>query len=793
MKQEEELGVLPRAETPVPVRVLPLFDNVARAKLARLAQGNIPHALVAPIEELDRVARYAALSLRGDPRAGAELERLVETAGAEEPDLDKIIRRLAPRMREAGRTCDLPTKASMQILRAAFHLDFVAREKVPVRTRRARRFLEQRLRTVDEFARRLASGGTLPADPLGFEPPPWPEPFPEPFEDFLGDALAGLCMAYAEQAATGLLNDEYIPLVDRVKPACLCVDQIPGTVFTAYPAQGRKFPANPWPQDVYLRLYFRDMDITSLIVARSEDEIRFRLPLGSSSGFVRLQGSQMETAFPEDDLERMCGGPLDLAGNFRLQQGPGAFIGVVHPPAIHARGEGFLEDGTFESCRTAWVCWDVVPTDVLRGAPHPDCGRVSVRVLDEEGGVLAEREGASGCVPFHDKESRTVTVEARTVVGSHQCGQVSAEVSVPRTALVKLFKQGFTDVVFAGGSATVRVEISCAAPAEGIVVTLQLDEANPVEVTIPEGETHVEYDVQFAADACGLAVLTANADGHREGIASFDVTRAPYLSYPYPDTRGPFAARHPFAVRVLADCVPGAPVTLVWRLTERLESGVGAALDLDATQNPDGSFILSLPTFSVPSLTPGVWMIEAIVPAVGLRSNRLDVDVDCVIDVNLTTVAVDDGNVNLRILASASAPDAQGVTVDSNGTISVLPDPIFRVTFPSPTSTVRIGENDPPLRPDLKLGSYLVPHSELVPVMLRVIVIDEDDHWLVPGIFELDDLGSARDELSLDCRNRTTVTLTPEPPGLVFLTTELVGDFEAWGATVRLIYTAVPR
>ncbi len=567
----------------LPITAKPIISEQRLAALAALAakvqrvnfhQAKAPRAVIAAIKGLNEAARLAAGSMLGHEGAEQEFRRLLAGSGQRHVDhgpgrarargsrmaLGQTALAGVRRGAVSARPCGDVLGGAEQVMQAAFLLDVRAGDRLATRTNEAGAFLTAGLRTVGNFENYLgrdAGGpGRLPPGGLGnpdeppggadpglgdptepiFPPngqPPLPDPPPDPAG--LGPApgwcqdLGELCVTLLQESMASFLSDPYADLIASVEPDCLCHDYDPNQEFVARPAQGREFDV-PLPADV--RLFFRGVNITDNIIHPvRRQELRFRIPPNSTTGYVRLHGVFPAAPARAGHLDRLCG--MAMPDFPVLPEGGGVLISIIYRPVIDtltAQGSaGPVVEA--EMCHPLELCWQVHLEDQEPGWPIPRCGRIDVIVRNQAGDTVAQG-GARECQSLTARENETFTLEARSFAGDAECGSAGP---VTLTVLVVARVHLLRDVpagqqLSPGSSGSFFVEISCPAPAGGVEVTLASSRPEALQtaerVLIPEGQVRVRVDFTSNAEARGWVEIRADALRHEEARLAYVLERS---------------------------------------------------------------------------------------------------------------------------------------------------------------------------------------------------------------------------------------------------------------------------
>ncbi len=802
-------------------RLRGLAALAAKVQGVDVRQAKAPTAVTTAVRELNEIARLAAGTLLG--RSGAEAmfrQRIAETPPENfRGNQGRYGRSVSAALTALGGALggDLPCLDRFagveQVLQAAFLLDVRGRDRNATHTYQTGAYLQNRMRTLSQFEGRLrgaigdlARRGAIeeegfsdgsrrpgaPTGPDGFTDPILPPdtetspsgPLPDPIgpgepDPGLCEDLGDLCSTLFREAAAALISDPFVDVIASVEPNCLCHDYDPNQIFVALPATGRKFP-DPLPADV--RLYFRGDDITANIVSLTPDELRFRIPPNSQTGYVYLRGLFAAERGGVRNVERLCGFSLpDFPAG--LPQGPAVLISIIFPPVIDlltANGTPGPEVEA-EACGLVDICWHAHPSDQPPHLPIPPCGRITVVVRDEAGNVVAEG-GPMDCLTARSAHDHAFTVEARSFANDQECGSADPRtIAVRRVAMIHLVRdvpQG--SELLAGNGGSFFVEISCPAPDDGQEVQLTSSNAQALQVagnvTIPAGQTRARVEFATANDACGRAEVRATAAGYREARLPYDLLRAPVLDWaityymPYaPPHTAQFAQ---FLFTVQADCVPQPESRLTWKLIRIDVGGQGEELPVTVSRPPIGDFFLISPTDeAVAGLVLGTWAIVAEVPDQGLVSNALAFEVDlCEVDITLDMITVTEGQglfegdleLHLTAIVRSDPPPIQSI-----GSFTPPHDSLRWPPFPA--DSISLGE-DESVQPQARIATYRVGRDKPIAADIEVTV-REDDAFLQFG----SDVGTGGGRLTVSCQEENALVLDVVIMGGVFEITGVGG------------------
>lgn len=785
-------------------------------------QAKAANAVTNAVRELNEMARLAAGTLLGRGAAEAVLrQRITETV----PENFRSIQGRYGRSAGAALTGlgsafgdGLPCRDRFagvgQVLQAAFLLDVRSEDRNATHTYQAGAYLRSRMRTLSRFEGMLSRAigdpalrGVIgdegfPGGPRGSGAPTVPDGFTDPIlppdtETALSgqisdsvdpnapgpglcDDLGDLCVTLFQEAAAALLSDPFIDLIASVEPNCLCHDYAQDQIFVAHPASGRMFPT-PLPADI--QLYYRGEDITANIVSLTPDELHFRIPPSSQTGYVYLRGLFSAERGGVRNVERICGFsfPDFPAG---LQQGPAALISIIYPPVIDlltANGAPGPEVEA-EACGLVDICWHAHPSDQPPHLPIPPCGRISVVVRDEAGNAVAEG-GPMDCMTARSAQDHGFTLEAQSFANDQECGLAdSRSITVRRVAKIHLVRDVPLDGdVLAGNGGSFFVEISCPAPDGGLEVQLTSSNAQSLQVaghvTIAAGQTRVRVGFTTDDDACGRVEVRAIAVGHREAHFSYYLLRAPVLDWAItaympngpPHSTAQFAR---FLFTVHADCIPQPESRLSWKLVRIDQGGQSEELSLAVSRPPFGDFFLISPTHdAVAGLVLGTWAVVAEVLDQGLVSNALAFEVDlCEVDITLDTITVTEGQglfegdleLHLTAIARRDPPPFQSIG-------SFSPPHDFLRWPPFPADSISLGE-DESVHPQARIATYRVGKDQPIAADIEVIVTD-DDAFLQFG----NDVGTGSGRLTVSCQHGNTLIVDVVIIGGVFDITGIGG------------------
>jgi len=506
-------------------------------------------------------------------RAIRELDDLVQTAGHVRqgiPGADGVFKRTVqrfaagPRQRAAALLRDIPAfggpcgdtlTGAMEVLQAGFSLDFAERNREAPWTGRAGSYVRQRIQTVNEYATSMARMAARGGDPSGFagrpprggeipgSAPDAPPVIPPDGGTLPGDPIGGgsgipgldpceqiadLCITLFEEMAIASLGDPFLDLVATVEPNCICYDYDPNQIFTARPQPGSEFP-DPIPAGV--DLVFRGEIITPLIVSVGPQEIRFRIPPGSQTGYVYLRSLIAQQPRPGVDLSRLCGDVVPSVPNIPYVAGsPNALITIVYPPVISSitvDGIATLEIER-EACRSSQICWRAHVSDQPANLPLPPCASIEVAITDSQGNQRTE--GPAGCFSATEDVERSYRFRATSLAGAIRCG-ASEEIvlRVTRFRLLRLrLDEPVSNELATGSHGRLTVSVSCPAPPAGIDIGLAVSRPNaldiPTSVRLASGESEITVEFAVRPDAPrGLLEVIASAAGHRDARITFTI------------------------------------------------------------------------------------------------------------------------------------------------------------------------------------------------------------------------------------------------------------------------------
>ncbi len=805
-------------------RLRDLAALAAKAQGVDIRQAKSPTTVTTAVRELNEIARLAAGTLLGGGGAEAMFrQRIAEippenfrgSQGRYGRSVGAALTGLGGALR-GGLPCPDRFAGVEQVLQAAFLLDVRSGDSDATHTYQTGAYLLNRMHTLSQFEGMLrgtsgdsARRGVIGEEwfpgrsrgldvPMGLDgfidpilppdaemPPsgPLPDPVDPGYPDpGLCDDLGDLCVTLFQEAAAALLSDPFIDLIASVEPNCLCHDYDPNQIFVALPAGERKFP-DPLPADVIL--YFHGADITANIVSLTPDELHFRIPPNSQTGYVYLRGLFTAQRGGVRNLERLCGFSLpDFPAG--LTQGSAVLIGIIFPPVIDlltANGAPGPEVET-EACSLVDICWHAHPYDQPPHLPIPPCGLIAVVVRDEAGNVVAEG-GSVGCLTAWSAHDHAFTVEARSFTNNQECGSADPRtIVVRRVAMIHLVRdvpQG--SELLAGNGGSFFVEISCPAPDDAQDVQLTSSKIQALQVagtvTIPAGQTRARVEFATADDACGRAEVRATAAGYREARLPYDLLRAPMLdwaiTYYMPNAPPHTAQFAQFLFTIQADCVPQPENRLTWKLVRIDVAGQGEELPVTVSRPSVGDFFLiSLTDEAVNGLVLGTWAIVAEVPDQGLVSNELAFEVNlCEVDITLDMITVTEGQglfegdleLHLTAIVRRDPPPIQSIG-------SFIPLHDFLRWPPFPADSISLGDGES-VQPQARIATYRVGRDNPIAADIEVTV-REDDAFLQFG----SDVGTGGGRLTVSCQEENALVLDVVIMGGVFEITGAGGGEE---------------
>jgi hypothetical protein len=648
-----------------------LAEQVAKLYGVETRQAKAPRTVLKAIADLNEMSMLA-MSLRAGRRDAAALmrhllkdipiDRLGGLAGDAIPAAEGGFAAMTAKVESISeslfpvRGCLTTMPQALEVMQAAFALDFADKNKEPEWTKRAGVYVRQRLQTVERFAgtvRRTVArgGGRLPAGPEepmdliippgesefppgeGIDhvpgrtgiPGPDPGPEPEPIPGFDGpdlcDMVQDLCIALFEEVTAATLRDEYVDLIGSVEPNCLCSNYDPNQVFVARPAANRAFP-DPLPRGV--QLHFGNRIITPISVA--PDEIRFRIPPNFQSGPVYLRMLGLTPSQASRRLASACGKIIpDLPHEMLLDRAPAAFLSIIYPPVVEAltanRQSGEV---VAEACRPVEICWQTHLCDQSAGDLIWPCGSIRLTIFEEIVGgqakevLVVDTTSLSGCMSMTAPEDRIYRAVARSYADQRECGMsASTDLLVRRVPHLRLsVPPNGTNEVLGGSNGRFVVEISCPAPLGGIAIQLTSADPQvlqvPANVTVPEGSTKAEVEFTTLAGMCRTVQLMASADGF-----AFD-RPLDIIVYRKPDLRwvGPaptVSLCQDFSLEVFADCLPDDLSRVEWvMVSQRDGQGFAEFVDLQATRaSTPNHYVLTIPQAERANFTrSGTWELR---------------------------------------------------------------------------------------------------------------------------------------------------------------------------------------
>ena len=321
--------------------------------------------------------------------------------------------------------------------------------------------------------------------------------------------------------AIGIDADPYSRLIGSLEPRCVVHDQIAAINIKAIPADGMQFPPQR-PDDVKLML--GDQDITTHIDAWDIREIRFSLPEQSHSAPVYLQGPFVAHNGLSD---RTLGRILDVGAgltDIEVRFVPGALMGVIYPPEIRLftiNGQEVTEEPILvEACRETDILWQV-GMNCEPGFGVPDCARLDVKLVDEGGNALADRDEAVGRIRGRSLTpgNRSIELIATIYFEQTEIGQVRYKANLLVIARIQLQMRVPNEPRLIGSQhATVRASISCKAPRDGTRIGLASSDARilsvPNSVIVPEAATSADFIIYSRPGQSGQITITATADDY---------------------------------------------------------------------------------------------------------------------------------------------------------------------------------------------------------------------------------------------------------------------------------------
>lgn len=359
--------------------------------------------------------------------------------------------------------------------------------------------------------------------------PPRPDPLgpePQPEAPTFCEQVANLVRQAYLDWASGANEDPFARLIGDVKPKCVAFNVIDNTTFKVTPTTDLRFsPSRP----ANVRLYFGDEDITHQIESWNPDEIAFKLPSGVTSSRVYLQGHIPSASVHGPIRDAVLDRVRDLIGG-NVRQGPGVPIGVIYPAAflvLRFNGIDVTEASEvfdLQACRDpASLFWQVgMERHHVIGVPS--CATLKVRVLDEQGNVIADNPepvGGSAVPPSTTGESWLEVLAAVSLNGSPVGSEAKRRVRIRRQKRLRLEMQVPEKPQLIGSQrGVVRAHVSCRAEVGGLEVKLQSLAPQivsvPNAVRIPEGQNSIDFFAFSNEDQFGTAKVLAKASGHAD-------------------------------------------------------------------------------------------------------------------------------------------------------------------------------------------------------------------------------------------------------------------------------------
>ena len=445
-----------------------LAEQVAKLSSVETSQAKAPQTVLNAIADLNEMSILAMQLRNGRKEAVALMSYLLkdicitrqeildeDTVPLAEGEFAAMTAKVEflPESPFPGRGCITKMPRVLEVMQAAFALDFVDKNKEPKWTMRAGAYIRQRLQIVESFSntvrKTISRGGVnfpnYPGEPEDLIIPPserefpsdegiveihgrigFPEPEPDPFPNFnwsdFCEMIPDICIGLFEAAVAATLNDQYLDLIASVEPNCLCSEYDPKQEFIAKPASGRAFP-DPLPSGV--QLHFGKHIITPHFV--SSKEIRFRIPPNSRSGSVYLRMfGLVDPSVASRDFSRVCGKTMpELPNVILFNPGPSAFLSIIYPPKIAAltanRQSGEI---IAESCRPVNICWQTHLSDQSAGDLIWPCGSIQLTVTEIIGGEetqIVDTTSLSGCISVAAREDRRYEAQAISYAGVKEC------------------------------------------------------------------------------------------------------------------------------------------------------------------------------------------------------------------------------------------------------------------------------------------------------------------------------------------------------------------------------------
>lgn len=443
-----------------------------------------------------------------------------------------------------------------------------------------------------------------------------------PFDDC--EMLMDMCIAMFRSLTAAQANDSFVSLIDSVYPNCLCHDFDHTQIFIAKPKQNKYFPES-FPTGVDLYFGGQKVEIWSHV----KEEIRFRIPQNSKTGWVYLKriGSSPSQVFQE--LSNSCGkiSPLPTGIGFALNQSPKALISIIFPPTFYK----FTADGesgniiSREACTPVKICWHSYLEDQNpRLKLHP-CSSIKVTIRDRNNNIIANGD-EKGCFTENLENDKTYFAEAISFAGTKECGKSQIiSMTVARVKYIRLYSS--ISEIKGGNKGSIRIRISCPAPSIGLKVRLNTSNPNilqiPDEVTIRSGMR--EGVVEFTTlSACQSVEISASAIGHvTEKPINIFIYRQPNLRWT--DVNPSVPACTSFNISVFADCLPNNLSDTNWELSG--QDGKIIRLNVQSS-NMNEQYDLILPSNRSSDLIHGLWKLKVLIPSrENITSNLLNLAV----------------------------------------------------------------------------------------------------------------------------------------------------------------------
>lgn len=529
---------------------LPVIDQATgrdaffnRATLARLStlEGRLQNLRISRSNQRPQLVR----------RAIRELDELVLAAGRVLRRLagaDRVFRRIVqgPAPSHSSRAVadmDIPPfgtgcadrmGGAIEVLQAGFSIDFAERDRDAIWTTRTAAYVKQRMQIVTDYTASMEGqilnhGDPTPPPnrpPNGGLAPPAPGPGRGRVPD-LCDQIADLCISVFQETSVATLGDPLIDLIGSVEPNCLCHDYDPDQIFTARPRANAQFPV-PLPNDA--NLFFRGEIITPRIVAATAQQIQFRIPPQSQTGYVYLR-RMVQPRRPGVDLSRLCGNVVPSVPEIPFAgASPRALLSIVYPPAI----DRITVDGLpglvvqSEACHAAEICWHSHVSDQTPQLPLPPGASIEVTVTESDSNVIVG--GPAGCFAANEQQEKLYRFQARSFALGASCG-VSEEVVLRVERVKKLtleLEEPSSGEIARGNHGRLTLSASCPASAGGIEIQLTTTPANvldlPVTVRLETGQTDLIIDFAARSDAArGPVTVSAATAGHESAQVTFAI------------------------------------------------------------------------------------------------------------------------------------------------------------------------------------------------------------------------------------------------------------------------------